>query len=77
MDDPLTASLSPADAALVRFAEVLTHRPGAITEAELDALRRAGFDDRGIHDATQVIALFAYYNRLAEGLGVRITDDPG
>ena len=38
MDDPLTAPLSPADAALVRFAEVLTHRPAAVTEADLDTL---------------------------------------
>jgi len=51
MSDPLTAPLSPADAALVRFAEVLTHRPAAVTEAALDGLRAEGFDDRAIHDA--------------------------
>ena len=38
--------------------------------------RAEGFDDRAIHDAVQVIALFAYYNRVAEGLGVRVSDDP-
>ena len=74
--DPLSADLPPADAALVRFAETLTLRPAAVEEADLDALRDAGFDDRAIHDAVQVISLFAYYNRMAEGLGVRVTDDP-
>jgi len=76
MKDPLTAPLSPPDAALVHFAHQLTLRPAAASEADLDALRAEGFDDRAIHDAVQVIALFAYYNRLAEGLGVRLTDDP-
>ena len=60
----------------MRFAETLSRRPAAVTEADLEILREAGFDDRAIHDAVQVIALFAYYNRVAEGLGVRVTDDP-
>ena len=31
-------------------------------------------DDRGIHDATQIIGLFNYYPRIAEGLGIE--DEP-
>ncbi len=38
--------------------------------ADLDDLRRCGFDDRAIHDATQVIAYFNYINRIADALGV-------
>ena len=34
------------------------------------ALREVGFDDVAIHDIVQVTALFNYYNRLAEGLGI-------
>ncbi len=37
---------------------------------DLDELRRHGFDDRAIHDATQVIAYFNYINRVADALGV-------
>ena len=72
----MKAPLSPADTALIRFAKVLTERPASVTEEDLDALRREGFDDRAIHDIVQVVALFAYYNRMAEGLGVRLVDDP-
>jgi uncharacterized peroxidase-related enzyme len=75
MRDPLKAPLSEADAALVRFAEQLTHRPTEGGPVALDTLRAAGFDDRAIHDAVQVIALFAYYNRIAEALGVKLEDD--
>jgi alkylhydroperoxidase family enzyme len=38
--------------------------------ADLDLLRSHGFDDRAIHDATQVIAYFNYINRIADALGV-------
>jgi len=41
-----------------------------MTPADLDALRTHGFDDRAIHDATQVIAYFNYITRIAESLGV-------
>ncbi|MEZ4867974.1 MAG: hypothetical protein R3C14_41990 [Caldilineaceae bacterium] len=36
----------------------------------MDELRRHGFNDRAIHDATQVIAYFNYINRIADTLGV-------
>jgi alkylhydroperoxidase family enzyme len=38
--------------------------------ADADALRAAGWDDRAIHDAAQVVAYFNYINRIADGLGV-------
>lgn len=38
--------------------------------ADLEPLREAGLDDRGIHDAVQVISYFNYINRIAEALGV-------
>jgi alkylhydroperoxidase family enzyme len=38
--------------------------------ADLERLRAQGFDDRAIHDATQVIAYFNYITRVAEALGV-------
>ena len=41
---------------------------------DLDELRSHGFDDRGIHDAVQVIGLFNYYTRLADALGVEPED---
>ena len=39
-------------------------------KADVEGLRKNGFDDRAIHDATQVIAYFNYINRIAEGLGI-------
>lgn len=64
-----TAPLSLVDRALCEFAAKLTHTPGKMLPADLDALRSAGLDDRAIHDAVQVIAYFNYINRVADSLG--------
>lgn len=50
----------------------LTLEPGNMVEADVEALRAAGFTDTGIHDIAQVTALFNFYNRLADGLGIAI-----
>jgi alkylhydroperoxidase family enzyme len=41
---------------------------------DIDSLREHGFDDRAIHDATQVIAYFNYINRIADALHVEQED---
>lgn len=46
-----------------------------MTLGDVEALRKAGFSDRGIGDAAQVIGFFNYYNRIAEGLGVDLEPD--
>lgn len=77
------APLAPPEAALCAYADKLTRTPGAMTAADVAALRAAGFDDAGVHDAAQVIGYFCYINRIADGLGidledfVRAWDEPG
>jgi uncharacterized peroxidase-related enzyme len=68
--DYRSAALGAADRALCDFAVKLTLAPGAMVAADVDALRRHGFDDDAITIATQVIAYFNYINRVADGLGV-------
>ena len=64
--------LGSADQALLEYVEKLTLAPATIVEADVDALRRVGFDDRMIHDAAAVTGYFAFVNRLADGLGVEL-----
>ena len=64
------AGLSDADRALCDYAEKLTLRQTEVGADDLEALRGHGFDDRAIHDATQVIGYFNYITRVADGLGV-------
>jgi len=64
------ADLTPADRAMLDFVAKLTLTPGRMVEQDLQPLRDQGFDDHAIHDIVQVTGLFAYYNRLADGLGI-------
>ena len=56
--------------ALCEYAAKLTRNQQAMEHGDLERLRRVGLDDRGIHDATQVIGFFNYITRIADGLGV-------
>ena len=69
-----TAPLSDADRALCEFSAKLTHDQHRVTPSDLDVLREQGFDDRAIHDASQVIGYFNYITRIADSLGVEPED---
>lgn len=64
------ADLSNADRALCAYAVKLTRTPDKMTESDITTLQTNGFDDRAIHDATQVIGYFNYINRVADALHV-------
>lgn len=64
------ADLPARDRALLDYAVKLTRTPGSMQEEDVAALRAAGLDDAAIHDVAQITALFNYYNRVADGLGI-------
>ncbi len=53
----------------LRYAEALTREPAAVTEATVQSLRGAGYDDGEILEINQVTAYFAYASRTVLGLG--------
>ena len=61
----------------LRYARALTMAPAEIDEAEITALRAAGFDDGEILEINQIAAYFAYVNRVVLGLGItQDSNDP-
>ena len=55
---------------MLDYAAKLTKEPWRVTPADLDRLRDAGFDDRGILQINLIASWFNYINRVADGLGV-------
>ena len=55
---------------MLDFAVKLTLSPSKMSEQDVSALRERGFDDTAISDIVQVAALFNYYDRWADGLGI-------
>lgn len=64
------ADLPAVDRTMLDFCVKLTLSPSEMTEDDVRTLREAGFDDAAVHDIVQVTALFNYYDRLADGLGI-------
>ena len=64
--------LTPADQAMLAYAEKLTLTPQAIRASDIEQLRQHGFDDLAIHDLCCVTAYFGFVNRVADGLGVEL-----
>ena len=73
--DHTTASLDPADLAMLDYAAKLTRTPAEVIDADVKRLRRVGFDDRAIHDICAITAYYAFVNRIADGLGVELESE--
>ena len=67
---PPAAELSAADRAMLDFAVKLAREPHSMTREDVEALRAAGLSDTAILDVVHITGFFAYYNRLADGLGI-------
>jgi uncharacterized peroxidase-related enzyme len=64
---PVDEKLKP----ILRYVGKLTRTPSRMTEADAAAVYAAGWDERALHDAVLVCALFNFMNRMVDGLGVR------
>ena len=69
IDEGVETELAPRERAIVDFAVKLTRTPTALTAADLTPLRQLGLGDQEILDLTNVIAMFAWANRLMQTLG--------
>jgi uncharacterized peroxidase-related enzyme len=57
------------------YVEKLTTNPSALSQADVQALRDAGYDDGEILELNQVASYFAYANRTVLGLGINTEGD--
>ena len=66
------ADLGDGDRVMLDFAAKLTLTPQSMEAADIEDLRRHGFDDLAIHDIVVVTSYYAFVNRVADGLGVEL-----
>jgi uncharacterized peroxidase-related enzyme len=68
------AGLTPAERALLDYAELITRAAHRSTAEDVQKLRDAGWKEEEISEAVYVIALFAFFNRVADAFGVPSQD---
>ena len=68
--DYTTAPITPQERVMVDYVVKLTKDATKCSKGDTEALRVAGFDDRGILQITLIASWFNYINRVADALGV-------
>jgi uncharacterized peroxidase-related enzyme len=82
-EDLLTALLADLETAnidepmrtLLRYVVKLTTDPAKVTPTDAQHVLAAGWDERALHDAVSVCALFNFMNRFVNGLGITAAPD--
>lgn len=64
------AGLSPKDRALLKYVKILTLEPAKTKDADVQALRDAGWTDEQIWEASLETSFFAFFNRMADAYGL-------
>lgn len=64
-------SLRPSLAPVFAYVETLTLDPHEVSAAQVDAVYAAGFDEVALYDLINVVALYAFMNRMVEGSGIK------
>ena len=75
MKDAQTSGLDDQHKALFRLIDKVNHESPAMTAADLDAARAAGWTDEALYFAITVCALFNFYNRWIDATGVHALSD--
>jgi len=76
--DYTKVELKEKELLLCDFARTLTLNPASLKEIDsTESLRKSGFSDNAILDATLVIAYFNFVNRIVLSLGVELETDSG
>ena len=68
--DYTTAPIMPQERVMVDYVVKLTKDATRVWKDDIEGLRAAGFDDRGILQITLIASWFNYINRVADALGV-------
>ena len=68
--DYANAPISQQDRVMLDYVIKLTKDATKVCREDIEGLRKAGFDDRGILQITLIASWFNYINRVADSLGV-------
>ena len=71
LGDYRQAKITGKERVLLDYVWKLSRSPGEMTQADIDALRAAGWTDPQIVATVHVTAFFAYMNRVAEAFGLK------
>ena len=64
------AELPEKERVLLEYVKVLTLEPAEVRDTHVEALRKAGWTDEQVFEASFITSLFAFFNRMADAYGL-------
>ena len=64
------SNVTEKERVLLEYVKTLTLEPGKVTDKQVEALRKVGYTDEEIFEASFITALFAFFNRMADAYGL-------
>ena len=64
------AQVSEKERVLLEYVKVLTLEPARVRDTHVEALRKVGWTDEQIFEASFITSLFAFFNRMADAYGL-------
>jgi alkylhydroperoxidase family enzyme len=68
------AGLTAAERVLLDYVDLITNSAARSTAEDVQKLRDAGWNENQISEAVYIIAIFAFFNRVADAFGVPSQD---
>ena len=62
--------------ALLTYAKKLTQEPSMVEDSDIEELRAAGWDERGVYEATALISFFNFSGRMEAASGLPMEQIP-
>ena len=62
--------------ALLAYAKKLTQEPSMVEDSDIENLRAAGWDERGVYEATALISFFNFTGRIEAASGLPMDQIP-
>lgn len=64
-----------AEVGALRYARKLCDQPAAMDKKDIERLKESGWDDGEILEIVQVVAMFSYFVRVINGIGIQLGDE--
>jgi alkylhydroperoxidase family enzyme len=71
-----TYELEEKTRALLSYAKKLTEEPSMVEDEDIEDLRGAGWDEKGIYEATALISFFNFTGRMEAASGLPMDEIP-
>jgi len=68
--NPDSAALSAKERALLEYVKVLTLEPAKVSDENVEKMRKTGWTDPQIFEASFITSLFSFLNRMADAYGL-------